>query len=58
MTPSATSRLLLQAARLVGLAGAALVVVVLMAWWGQEVYGYLFFSETRARGASSGPYPS
>jgi hypothetical protein len=56
MTPSATSRLLLQAARLVGFAGAALVV--LMAWWGQEVYGYLFFSETRARGASSGPYPS
>jgi hypothetical protein len=32
MTPSATSRLLLQAARLVGFAGAALVVV-LMTWW-------------------------
>ena len=44
MTTFATARLLLRGARLVGVAGAALVVV-LMAWWGQEVYGHLFFSE-------------
>ena len=43
MTPSATAHLLLRGTRLVGLAGAALVVV-LMAWLGQEVFGYLFSS--------------
>ena len=56
MTPSATAHLLLRGTRLVALAGAALVVV-LMAWWGQEVFGYLFSSGTSRAWGEVGAMP-
>ena len=39
-----TVRLLLILGRSVGFAGAALTAV-LMAWWGQDLFRYAFFSE-------------
>lgn len=42
--PSMAARLLLILGRSVGFAGAALTVA-LMAWWGQDLFRYAFFSE-------------